>query len=819
MIYIIGAGPAGISLAYYSFLAGEKDIYIFEKANFTGGLSRSWKHNNFILDTGPHIFHTDDNEIAQDWKNIGEDLLIKGEYNSCNILEGFSNKLFHYPLSIQTIKDNTSEYEYLQILNQIEALDPNDNSRSATNFKDFMMAKVGRTLTEMFYTDYPQKVWGISTSEMLADWAPQRIELRKKNSPFYTKPFVAVGKYGTGCFYDRILEKMSKSKKLNLNLNKELTNIQYKDNIIRKLIFNKNEEIDVSSEDHVFSTIPATSLAKILEIKLNLKFRGVRSQYFFFKNPRIIPKNYNWVYCSDRNLSFNRITEPSTMTKSVCPKDYSFICVETTFPGDQKSKLDKSYNEFSNWIKNKSEFNTDGYMPELNTENYERYVYPIQDSKYRSSLAIYNSKISTLKNLSVIGTGGEFHYSDMQIIFRKSKTLINSYLNKHKNKDRVDSIPLISSFKKIKNKSIETKHIFEKKSQFKVKKLHSYLHQISGVEIPLIAEIGINHNGDIKLAKEMMLAAKKSGAHFAKFQYYKENSRVEKNKLTEYLHETADGTEMSLNDVFERSRINFNECIELIEYGNKINFPTFFTVFDEESAIDINKLNQKIIKVASMDCNNLILHKKINSLNFKTIIISTGMSDIAEVKKTLSTYDEDKEILFMSCRSSYPARFEDIDFGEIEFLKNETNCFVGYSDHTEGTLASLISVASGASFIERHFTTNKFLPGPDNRMSIDEKETLELTNKLQLVSNSIKRKQKIIHPSEQITFSMQKKSLRFPSSKFKGDIIHTDDMISIAPPEGYSLFQVNLPRTFLKVKKDVKKGDPISESNVEIIDC
>ncbi len=812
MIHIIGAGPAGISLAYYCLKAGASGVCLYEKSSHIGGMARSWKHHDFILDTGPHIFHTDDNEIAEDWRKVAKDLLVNGRYNSCNVLSSYPSKLFHYPLSIQTLKENLSPELFAIINHEILDLVDRDNSGTANNFNQFMEAKVGKKLTEMFFTEYPKKVWGINTKDMLADWAPQRIELREENSPFYNKPFSAVGLYGTGCFYGRIIDVLSQKENFKLHINKNLTSIDSENNQIKKIVFNDKEEIEIDPGDYVLSTIPATNLAKLLNLKLDLNFRGVRSQYFFFNNERILPEGYNWVYCSDKNVSFNRITEPSSMTPGVSPKGYSFVCVETTFPGDQDSKLDESYEEFTSWLDNQKLFNNNGYIPELNTENFERYVYPIQDRTFRASLTKYNSLISQFKNLCVLGTGGEFHYSDMQIIFRKSKTLVSGLLDKSKKGTSNNSIP---SIKNMKSRQL---NFIKPNRRDSVSSLNpSRLHDISNVPIPLIAEIGINHNGDMDLAKNMLEAAKSSGAHFAKFQYYKKNSRVEKNKFTEYLHETADGTEMSLNDIFERSRLDKSNCVDLIEFSENIQIPIFFTVFDIDSAFEINNLNQKIIKVASMDCNNLNLHKAINSLDFETVIISTGMSDIAEVLKTISIYDSDKELLLMSCRSSYPASLEDIDLGEINYLIENTNCTVGYSDHTEGDLASLLAVASGAKFIERHFTTNKFLPGPDNRMSIDAKETLNLSNKLQIVSKSLKRKQKIIHPCEQTTFSMQKKSLRFPENIKKGQVLHTDDMVWTAPPEGFSLFQARLPRTKLRITKNVLKGDPITEDNVQII--
>ena len=269
------------------------------------------------------------------------------------------------------------------------------------------------------------------------------------------------------------------------------------------------------------------------------------------------------------------------MTKAVAPAGYSYICVETTFPSGKKEKIKNSYKEVNDWLKHQKDFNHNGYIPELNTENLEQFVYPIQDKQFRSSLAKYNSLISQFSNLSVIGTGGEFHYSDMQIIFRKSKTLVEGFLSKL-NRNKNNTIPLIQNFinyekdTKVKNKSIS--------------KL-TYLHQLSNVNIPLIAEIGINHNGDISLAKNDAFC-KEFRANFAKFQYYSKNSEL-KNNLTEFLHETADGTEISLNQILERSRLSNNDCLNLIEFGKEIELPVFFTVFDIESAIYMNSINRK----------------------------------------------------------------------------------------------------------------------------------------------------------------------------------------------------------------------------------
>ncbi|WP_320674138.1 N-acetylneuraminate synthase family protein [Prochlorococcus sp. MIT 1341] len=819
-IHIIGAGPAGISLAYYAQISGIKEITIYEMTDKIGGMARSWEHKGFILDTGPHIFHTSDKEIAKDWGSIGDDLLIPGNYTSCNIIKEYPNKLFDYPISFETLRNNLPKSILNQILEEYKSIKEKDKSRSSSSFKEFMEGKVGKTLSKLFFTDYPQKVWGIKTDKMLADWAPQRIELRESSGPFYTKPFVKVGKLGTGCFYHRIVEILRKSEDFKLKMNKKLSKVNYSEDKIRSLVFNKEEKIEISPGDIVVSTIPATTLARFIGQELDLEFRGVRSRYLFFKNNRILPKDFNWVYCSDKSLSFNRITEPTTFSKHLGPEGFAFLCVENTFASKGNiPSSEESFDEILDWLSRQKDFNSTGYISEFSTENIERCVYPIQDTKFRANLAKYNSRVAYFENLHVIGTGGEFHYSDMQIIFRKSKGLINSLLKKI-TKENIYSVPLITSISKKSNSLVHlspTKQNESKDSNSEYITLSS-LHHISGSRVPLIAEIGINHNGDISLAKAMMEAAKESGADFAKFQYYQKDARVEKNSLTEYLHETADGTEMSLNDIFERARLNENSCLDLIDHGKEINLPVFFTVFDIKSASYIRSIGQKIVKIASMDCNNLKLHKAINSLGFETVIISTGMSDIEEVKRSISRYSKQTEVMLMSCRSSYPARLEDIDLGEISYLREITDCCIGYSDHTEGILTSLLATAAGAAYIERHFTTNKHLPGPDNKMSIGPKETLELSKQLHLVSKSTSKKRKVIHPSEQITFAMQKKSLRFPHNLKVGDLIHTDDLIALAPPEGYSDFHAILPRCALRIKKVVSKNQPVSIDDIEILD-
>ena len=264
----------------------------------------------------------------------------------------------------------------------------------------------------------------------------------------------------------------------------------------------------------------------------------------------------------------------------------------------------------------------------------------------------------------------------------------------------------------------------------------------------------------------------------------------------------SDGTEQGTQLLFDIRPGRFNSSPEEITaLGDTI----FFTAFDVEAVSQLKSLGQNIVKTASMDLNNIQLHRCIAKHKFETVIISTGMSDINEIHRTLSLYPKDTELLIMSCRSAYPTSFYDVDFGEIQYLRQETERPVGFSDHTQDLYASMASTLCGASFIERHFTTNQSLVGPDNAISLNSNQIKILTKMLDSIHKTLQYKRKIIHPVEQQTFAIQKKSLRFPYDMQRGERIHTDNLIAIAPPEGFSRFHIDLTPGFYTIEQNVRK--------------
>ena len=200
--YILGAGPTGLITAW-KLLEANWDVTILEKNNISGGLCRSWKWRDYIVDTGPHIFHTPDKLLENFWKKYFGDLLVEGKFSCKNVQGENFEKYYDYPLSIQGLNKFDKSLK-IKIKKELEICNKENQRFKAKNYKEYIDSFIGPTLRKMFFEKYPKKIWGIDTRKMTPDWAPNRIKFRDKILPFYHEQYAAVGKYGTGCIYDRI---------------------------------------------------------------------------------------------------------------------------------------------------------------------------------------------------------------------------------------------------------------------------------------------------------------------------------------------------------------------------------------------------------------------------------------------------------------------------------------------------------------------------------------------------------------------------------------------------------------------------------------
>ena len=197
---ILGGGPAACSLALYAHQSNLRCLVI-EKDSILGGLGRSWRWSNFIVDTGPHIFHSPDSEIANDWRFYFEDLLVEGDYFSANYLR--EHDLYvHYPLSQANLSEISSQRPELSRYLNFAPSSAYDLA-SASSFKEYVNALVGSDLPHCFLK-LSEKLWGIPTNKMLADWAPNRIRVTKDRETFFQGQYCSVARSGTGSIFERI---------------------------------------------------------------------------------------------------------------------------------------------------------------------------------------------------------------------------------------------------------------------------------------------------------------------------------------------------------------------------------------------------------------------------------------------------------------------------------------------------------------------------------------------------------------------------------------------------------------------------------------
>ena len=232
--YILGAGPTGLTTAW-KLLENNWDVIIIEKQNMVGGLCRSWKWKNFIIDTGPHLFHTPDKLLKKFWlKHFGH-LLIEGNFWCKNVKGKNFDEYYAYPLSIESLNKYEKNLKN-KIKFELKNIKPSQRYE-AKSYKEYIDSFIGPTLRKMFFEKYPKKIWGIGIDRMTPDWAPNRIKFRKKKAPFYSEEFCAVGKYGTGSIYENIKKKIL-SLKGRFKLNESVMGLSQNENKISEIVTN-----------------------------------------------------------------------------------------------------------------------------------------------------------------------------------------------------------------------------------------------------------------------------------------------------------------------------------------------------------------------------------------------------------------------------------------------------------------------------------------------------------------------------------------------------------------------------------------------------
>ena len=323
----------------------------------------------------------------------------------------------------------------------------------------------------------------------------------------------------------------------------------------------------------------------------------------------------------------------------------------------------------------------------------------------------------------------------------------------------------------------------------------------------LIAEIGVNHNGKLSLAIQTIKAAAKAGADAVKFQMFNADEFMSKKKLL-FKYKTKKGNKSeNMYDMFKRLEFSEKWLSKIIQVckRNKVDFLS--SVADKSSANLMKKLKVKAIKLSSEDLINYPLLEHVATLG-RNIILSTGMANSEEITRALSFFKKKKiKVIILHCVSMYPTSIKDANLLRMVSLKKKYNVSVGYSDHTLGIEASIVATILGAEIIEKHFTLNKNLIGPDHIMSSDPKEFKELADSVKRIhlilgSSDIKPKK-----AEQKFKKIYRRSITSISQIAKGEKFSLKNTALMRPATGLhpkyykKIIGKKSSRTLLKDKK------------------
>jgi len=305
----------------------------------------------------------------------------------------------------------------------------------------------------------------------------------------------------------------------------------------------------------------------------------------------------------------------------------------------------------------------------------------------------------------------------------------------------------------------------------------------------IIAEAGVNHNGSIELAKKLIDVAHNAGADAVKFQTFKAKHLVSKKaEKAAYQKETTDSSETQF-EMIKKLELDVDTHKELMEYCKRKNIMFLSTPFDHESIEMLNDLGLNIFKIPSGEITNLPYLRHIGSLK-KKVILSTGMADIGEIEDALDVLvnagtDKDK-ITVLHANTMYPTPMEDVNLRAMSTIGNTFNVGFGYSDHTLGIEVDIAAVALGATVIEKHFTLDKSMDGPDHKASLEPVELEAMVEGIRNIEKALGLTTKKPSPSEEPNKVVARKSIVAASDIVKGELFTENNLAVKRPGSGIS---------------------------------
>lgn len=303
----------------------------------------------------------------------------------------------------------------------------------------------------------------------------------------------------------------------------------------------------------------------------------------------------------------------------------------------------------------------------------------------------------------------------------------------------------------------------------------------------IIAEAGVNHNGSILLAKKLVDSAKEAGANCVKFQTFISSNIVSKTgKKAEYQKVYTEAEE-SQQDMLKKLELSFDEFVELNNYCKSKDIEFMSTAFDFDSIDFLSTLDMSSWKIPSGEITNLPYLIRIAKLN-RPVILSTGMSKIEEIRSAIHILKSNGcgEITILHCTTEYPTPFNDVNLKAMITMKNEFGVKIGYSDHTKGIEIPIAAVALGATVIEKHFTLDRNMEGPDHKASLEPPELKAMVDSIRNIEVALGDGIKKPVESEKKNIVIARKSIIAKKAIKLGEIFTEENLTVKRPGNGIS---------------------------------
>lgn len=314
-------------------------------------------------------------------------------------------------------------------------------------------------------------------------------------------------------------------------------------------------------------------------------------------------------------------------------------------------------------------------------------------------------------------------------------------------------------------------------------------------KVVIIAEAGVNHNGEIKKALELVEVAANTGADYVKFQTYRTDLNISKSAKKANYQERNTGNTESQYEMVKKLELSFDDFLVIEKKCQELNIGFMSTGFDIPSIKFLEALKPKYYKIPSGEITNKPYLEYVGKVA-KNIILSTGMANIEEIKESVNILEKSgvkkENITILHCNTEYPTPYEDVNLLAMLHIKNEIGVEIGYSDHTLGIEVSIAAVALGATIIEKHFTLSRNLPGPDHIASLEPEELKAMISgirniELAISGNGIKEASESEKPNKLIA----RKSIHIKRKLKKGHVLVSEDLIMRRPGDGISPMEID----------------------------